>query len=84
MREQLYPGRARIGIRFYSIMAHSSASTRYLAPPDQRKPLVVRPRQVGGRGGRDKASGVSPRLTASGADLGGSSSSKYSNENFED
>jgi hypothetical protein len=38
--------------------------------------------RVGRRGGRDEALGVSPRRTASSADLGGSS--KYSNENFED
>ena len=40
------------------------------------------PRRVGGRGGRDAASGASLGETAPGADLGGSS--KYSNENFED
>ena len=39
-------------------------------------------RRVGGRGGRDEASGVSLGRTASSADLGGSS--KYSNESFED
>ena len=38
--------------------------------------------RVGGRGGREEASGVSLGQTASSADLGGSS--KYSNENFED
>ena len=38
-------------------------------------------RRVGGRGGRDAASGVSLGETAPSADLGGSS--KYSNENFE-
>ena len=37
--------------------------------------------RVGGRGGREEASGVSLGRTASSADLGGSS--KYSNENFE-
>ena len=37
--------------------------------------------RVGGRGGREEASGVSLGQTASSADLGGSS--KYSNENFE-
>ena len=39
-------------------------------------------RRVGGRGGRDAASGASLGETATGADLGGSS--KYSNESFED
>jgi hypothetical protein len=38
-------------------------------------------RRVGGRGGGDKALGVSPGRTAPSADLGGSSN--YSNENFE-
>ena len=38
--------------------------------------------RVGGRGGCDAVSGVSPDETASSADLGGSS--KYSNGNFED
>ena len=42
----------------------------------------AKPRRVGGRGGRDAASGVSLGETASSADLGGSS--KYSNESFED
>jgi hypothetical protein len=42
----------------------------------------VKPRRVGRRGGCVEALGVSPRETASSADLGGSS--KYSNENFED
>ena len=39
-------------------------------------------KRVGGRGGREEASGVSLGRTASSADLGGSS--KYSNANFED
>ena len=39
-------------------------------------------RRVGGRGGRDAASGANLGETASSADLGGSS--KYSNESFED
>lgn len=39
-------------------------------------------RRVGGRGGREAASGASLGETASSADLGGSS--KYSNESFED
>ena len=39
-------------------------------------------RRVGGRGGRDSAFVASQGETAAGADLG--SSSKYSNENFED
>jgi hypothetical protein len=38
--------------------------------------------RVGGGGGCDEARGESPRRTASGLDLGGSS--KYSNANFED
>ena len=42
---------------------------------------VTTHRIVGGRGGRDAASGASLGETAPSADLGGSS--KYSNENFE-
>ena len=42
----------------------------------------AKPRQVGGRCGRDAAFDTSLGETASGADLDGSS--KYSNENFDD
>ena len=52
-----------------------------VVPIPRRRAQVTTHRLVGGRGGRDAASGASLGETGPSADLGGSS--KYSNDNFE-